>query len=226
MFNKYNINTNTPRKRKLYQRIWRKESALCKLRKKYRSKKLKDLCYVDSDPLTQEISNSLSAEAVRLLAVIISNSKHKPRERRWNFEEKILALSLFKHSPKSYILLQTFSLLFHQDAPCNPSSMPFLLRLASTPMFLMHFITVCRKCLKKTGTVVCLMKCQSERMCGLIRNLTALRDLRILEVRTGCATFQITLYFSWSVVCIGSGSSRWLSTSVVEVLRLRCLCNS
>jgi hypothetical protein len=54
----------TPRKRKPYQRIWRKESA----------------------PLMQEISNSLNAEAVRLLAAIIRNSRHKPRGRRWNFE--------------------------------------------------------------------------------------------------------------------------------------------
>jgi hypothetical protein len=68
---------------------------------------LKDLCDVDSDPLMQKISNSLNAEAVRLLAAIIRNSRHKSRGRRWNFEEKILALSLLKRSPKSYILLQT-----------------------------------------------------------------------------------------------------------------------
>jgi len=43
---------------------------------------LKDLCDVDSDPLKQEISNSLNAEAVRLLAAIIRNSKNKPRGRR------------------------------------------------------------------------------------------------------------------------------------------------
>jgi hypothetical protein len=94
-------------------------------------------------------------------------------------------------------------------------------------MFLMHFVTLCRKCLRKTDTVViCLMKWRSERMSGLIRNLTALGNLRILEVRAGCATLQTMHYFSWTVVCIGSGSSRWLTASVVEVLRLRCLCNS
>ena len=97
----------TPRERKLYQTIRRKESALCKLRQKYKSRKLKDLCDVDSDPLMQEISNSLNAEAVRLLAAIIRNSRHKPRGRRWNFEEKILALSLLKRSPMSCVLLQT-----------------------------------------------------------------------------------------------------------------------
>jgi len=100
----------TPRKQKLYQRIQRKVCAVCELRSTYRSRKLKDLYNVDSDPLMQEILNSLYAEAVRLLATIIRNSRHKPRGRRWNFEEKILTLSLFKRSPKSYILLQ---MLFH-----------------------------------------------------------------------------------------------------------------
>ena len=61
---------------------------------------------MNSDPLIKEISNSLNAEAVRLLAAIIRNSRYKPRGRRWNFEEKILALSLLKRSPKSYTLLQ------------------------------------------------------------------------------------------------------------------------
>jgi hypothetical protein len=77
------------------------------MRKKYRSRKLKDLRDVDSDPLMQEISNSLNADAFRLLAAIIRNSRHKPKGRRWSFKEKILALSLLKRSPKSYILLQT-----------------------------------------------------------------------------------------------------------------------
>jgi hypothetical protein len=77
------------------------------MRKKYRSRKLKDLCDVESDPLMQEISNSLNAEAMSLLAAIIRNSGHKPRGRRWNFEDKILAVSLLKCSSKSYTLFQT-----------------------------------------------------------------------------------------------------------------------
>jgi hypothetical protein len=56
-----------------------------------------------------------------------------------------------------------------------------------------------------------------RKMCGewsgLIRNLTALRDLRILDVGAGHATLQIMLYFSWSVLCIRSWSSQWLTTS-------------
>jgi hypothetical protein len=101
----------TPRKRKLYQRIRRKESAICKLkkklRKKYRSRKLKDLHDVDSDPLMLKLSKSLNAQAVSLLAAFFRNRRHKPRGSRWNFKVKILALSVLKRSPKSYILLQT-----------------------------------------------------------------------------------------------------------------------
>jgi hypothetical protein len=48
------------RKRKLYEHIWNKESALCKLKKKYKGKKLKKLCDVDSDPLMENLISSLS----------------------------------------------------------------------------------------------------------------------------------------------------------------------
>jgi hypothetical protein len=136
-------------------------------------------------------------------------------------------LCLYLSIAQNHIFFFRHYSLFHQDAPYNPFSILFILGPASIPMFLMHFVTLCRKCLKKTVTVVSyLMKCRSERMSDLIRNLIALRDMRILEVRAGRARLQIMLYFSWSMVCIGSGSSQWFTTSVVEVLRLRCLCNS
>jgi hypothetical protein len=46
---------------------------------------LKDLCDVDSDPLMQRISKSLTAEDVRLLAAIIWNSRHKPKGKEVEF---------------------------------------------------------------------------------------------------------------------------------------------
>jgi hypothetical protein len=106
-FNLASSSELTPRKRKLYERIRNKESALCKLKKKYKAKKLEYLCHADSDPLMENLSSSLSVEAARLLAAIIRNSRLKPRGRRWEFEDKVLALSLLKRSPKSYILLRT-----------------------------------------------------------------------------------------------------------------------
>jgi hypothetical protein len=53
------------RKRKLYDCIWNKVSVLCKLRKKYKAKKLmKKLCCVESDPLMENLSSSLTVALI------------------------------------------------------------------------------------------------------------------------------------------------------------------
>jgi hypothetical protein len=39
----------TPRNKNLYNMIWTRESALCKLRKKHRAKKLNEVCQLDSN---------------------------------------------------------------------------------------------------------------------------------------------------------------------------------
>jgi hypothetical protein len=106
--------------------------------------------------------------------------------------------------------------LFHLDAPCNLYSVLFTFRQASMPMCSVHSSTLCRKCLIQTGNAVsCLMKCQAERMSISIRSLTVLKVLRTMEQR-GLAALQIMLHFSWSMVCIESGSNQLLTTSVVE----------
>ena len=78
----------TPRKKKLYNMIQTRESALCKLRKKYRAKKLKGVCQLDSNPLIQSLSSSLIVDTSRFLSSIIRNSKHEPKGRRWIYKEK------------------------------------------------------------------------------------------------------------------------------------------
>ena len=45
----------TPRKKKLYDMIRTRESGLRKLRKKYRAKRLKEVCQLDSNPLIQSL---------------------------------------------------------------------------------------------------------------------------------------------------------------------------
>jgi len=47
----------------------------------------------------------LNAEGIRFLKDIFRNSVRKPKGRRWNFEDKMLALSLLKCSPKSFSFL-------------------------------------------------------------------------------------------------------------------------
>ena len=97
----------TPRKKKLYNMIRTRESALCKLRKKYRAKKLKEVCQLDSDPLIQSLSSSLNVDTSRFLASVVRNSKHEPKGRRWSYKEKVLAVSILKRSPRSYAFLRS-----------------------------------------------------------------------------------------------------------------------
>jgi len=52
----------TPCKKKLYDRIWTRESAFCKLRKKYVTKNMKEFCQLDSNPLIQVLFSSLSVQ--------------------------------------------------------------------------------------------------------------------------------------------------------------------
>ena len=95
----------TPREKLLYDRIRKKESALCKLRRKCR-RNIKLVSDDEVNTLTGDISTYLNAAGIRLLKGIFRNSKRKPKGRRWNFEDKMLALSLLKRSPKSYSFLR------------------------------------------------------------------------------------------------------------------------
>jgi len=95
----------TPREKLLYDRIHKKETVLCKLRRKYRQN-VKFVSDVEVNAVTEDISTSLNSEGIRLLKGIFTNSKRKPKGRRWNFEDKMLALSLLKYSPKSNSFLR------------------------------------------------------------------------------------------------------------------------
>jgi len=49
--------------------IQTRDSALCKLRKMYRAKKLNDMCMLDSNPLIQSLSFSLNVVTSRFLVM-------------------------------------------------------------------------------------------------------------------------------------------------------------
>jgi hypothetical protein len=42
----------------------------------------------------ENLSSSFSVKVARFMAAMFRNSRHKPKGRRWNFDEKVLALSL------------------------------------------------------------------------------------------------------------------------------------
>jgi len=97
----------TPSKKKLYDRIWTRESALCKLRKKNMTKDMKEVCKLDSNPLIQALLPSFTVPTSTFLASFFRNIRHKPEGRWWSLEEKVLAPSLLKSSPKSYTFLHS-----------------------------------------------------------------------------------------------------------------------
>jgi len=73
------------------------ESALCKLRKKYVTKKTKEVCQLDSNPHIQALLSSLTVPTT-VFGNIFRSNRHKPKGRRWSLKEKVLALSLLKRS--------------------------------------------------------------------------------------------------------------------------------
>jgi hypothetical protein len=107
----------TPRKRKLYEHIQNKENALCELKKKYKGNKSKRLCDVDSDPLMENILSYFSIEAARFLAAVFRISRQRPQGRRWNFDDKVLALPLL---PNPISCSEHYS-PSQPDDPCCPS---------------------------------------------------------------------------------------------------------
>jgi len=62
MLGLYRVAELTPRKKKLYNMIRTRETAVCKLRKKYRAKKLKEVCQFNRNPLIQSLSSSLNVD--------------------------------------------------------------------------------------------------------------------------------------------------------------------
>jgi hypothetical protein len=174
----------TLRRRKLYDHIQNNESTLSKLEKKYKGKKLKKLYDVNSDPLMDDLS-SFSLEAARFLESTFRKSRQRPKGRRWNFDDKVLAL--LKRSPRSYILHKLLPLPSRRSLQSIQNTLPF--RTGISAHGFVHSNSLCRKSLVEITTVVsCFMKCQSERTYISTRSLIALRVLRIVEVRAGHRT--------------------------------------
>jgi hypothetical protein len=111
-----------------------------------RGKEVEKICDVGSDPLMENLSSSFNLEAARFFAAMFRNSRQRPKGRRFNFDDKVLDLSLLKHRPKSYILLGTLVPL-----PSSRSLQPILntvhLRRASMLTCFVHSSSLCRKCL-------------------------------------------------------------------------------
>jgi hypothetical protein len=135
-------------------------------------------------------------QRVWLLKGIFRNSKCTPKGRRWNFEDKMLALSLLKRSPKSYSFLRLLLPL-----PSRRTLQSVLSTVHFAASINAHVFGALQHSLQKMSNrdwYCCLLfNVMSERMSVSIRRLTVLRVLRTVEQR-GLAVLQIMLFFSWS----------------------------
>jgi hypothetical protein len=68
----------------------------------------------------ENLSSCLSLEAARFLAAMFKNSGEKLKDRRWNFEDKVL-LCLSLNIATNPISFSTHYSLSHPDDPCNLS---------------------------------------------------------------------------------------------------------
>jgi hypothetical protein len=93
----------TPLKKKLYDRIRTSESALSKLSNM--TKNVKEVCQLDSNPLMWSLASSLNPDSSRFLASVVSDTSHEPKGKKWHYEEKVLAVSILKHTLKCYAFL-------------------------------------------------------------------------------------------------------------------------
>lgn len=88
---------------------------------------IKDLRKKSTQTLVQNIMKGCTNKvSFNLLINQIQMQHKKPRGRRWSIEDKAVALSIYKRSPKAYRLLQCFL--------CLPSRATMLSLLSSIPM--------------------------------------------------------------------------------------------
>jgi hypothetical protein len=134
-----------------------------------------------------------------------------------NLADRMLALFLLKHIPKSYILLWTLLTLPSKRTLQSISTVHF-----RTSIYARVFGTL-KHSLQRTSRKdrLCCLKLDEVSVRENLRNrsLTTLRLLSILEGRAGHVALQTMLLFPLSVGCVKSGSNQQLTTSVVEVIR-------
>lgn len=123
------ISQLTPRKKFLFGRLKDKVVDLQRLQKKYRKKTLA-LKRLSNDmknghsSVVGALSKSMSLTAAKLLASQVGHSQRAPKGHRWSTEEKCMALSIYKRSPKCYTFLRSIFTL-----PCKSTLMNLLNRV-------------------------------------------------------------------------------------------------
>lgn len=80
---------------------------ICKLKKQIRTKNKTDILkYLASDKAVEELTRKITNPFAVLLQGQLLNCKKKTKGRKWNIQQKLIALQLYKRSPACYRLLR------------------------------------------------------------------------------------------------------------------------
>jgi hypothetical protein len=100
----------TPQNRYLMSVCQKRERSLRSCRQKYKNAKItfEQLTSVASETsvLFDALAKTMSRTSAQFLASQLRCSKRKPKGRRWTIEDKLLALTFYKRSPKCYALMR------------------------------------------------------------------------------------------------------------------------
>jgi hypothetical protein len=103
----------TPCKKKLFDRIQTRESAPCKLRKKYMTKNVREVCQFNGNPLIQALSSSLNVQTSLFWHPLLGTVAMKPEGRRCGFKDSVGCLLPETCPEIPYISPFTISPTFH-----------------------------------------------------------------------------------------------------------------
>lgn len=73
-----------------------------------RGKNIKDLCKLDTTNAMKQLFKDLPSRTADFLVAQVHCAARKTKGRRWDYDEKVFALALYKRSPRCYRLLSKF----------------------------------------------------------------------------------------------------------------------
>ena len=160
----------TPKKKKiLHDYLKNKIAALQRLKKTYKRKTLTlkeiqaGMKKNNRHKLVAFLSNSMSLKTANFMASQVGRSKRVPKGHRWSVSEKLLALSIYKRSPKCYTLLRTLFVL-----PCKSTLINLLNRVPLSTGVNSQIFEALAKSVSKFA--------DKDRICSLMFDEMAIRE--------------------------------------------------
>ncbi|KAJ8974308.1 hypothetical protein NQ317_009548 [Molorchus minor] len=144
----------TPRKQHLIRIVESKEIHIRNLKKlcKKRANDIKLLKDIDDSPVMRNIFKDMPSATADFLISQLRCARRQPHGRRWTFKEKVIALALFKRSPRCYSLLRKIVAL-----PSKNTLLELLRKVSFNSGVNDHLFKHIEECTKDEKTKYCVL---------------------------------------------------------------------